>query len=75
MAQSLALHTNFLSLQNNNDHVKGCQNNPSNPFIHPCTGPDVALNNGAVPDVSLNLVSHGMGARVGCKTDLNDART
>ena len=44
-------HTNFL--QNiNDDQVKGCQNNPSDPFIQPCTGANVALNSGAVPDVS-----------------------
>ena len=46
-----SFHTNFL--QNiNDDQLKGCQNNPSDPFIHPCTGPAVAENSGAVPDVS-----------------------
>jgi hypothetical protein len=46
-----SFHTNFL--QNiNDDQRKGCQHNPSDPFIHPCTGPNVAANAGAVPDVS-----------------------
>eukprot|EP01048_Picozoa_sp_COSAG05_P023466 COSAG05_NODE_5094_length_1262_cov_2.212017_1_plen_302_part_00 len=44
-------HTNFL--QNiNDDQRKGCQHNPSDPFIHPCKGLDVARSAGAVPDVS-----------------------
>jgi hypothetical protein len=44
-------HTNFL--QNiNDDQVKGCQHNPKDPFIQPCTGPAVAKAAGAVPDVS-----------------------
>ena len=46
-----SFHTNFL--QNiNDDQVKSCVHNPSDPFIHPCTGPAVALGAGAVPDVS-----------------------
>ena len=44
-------HTNFL--QNiNDDQVKGCQHNPKDPFVQPCTGPAVAQAAGAVPDVS-----------------------
>lgn len=50
-SDSQTFHTNFL--QNiNDDQVKGCQNNPSDPFIHPCSGTAAAENSGAVPDVS-----------------------
>ena len=46
-----SFHTNFL--QNiNDDQVKGCQHNPSDPFIQPCTGSAIAEAAGAVPDVS-----------------------
>ena len=46
-----AFHTNFL--QNiNDDQRKGCQHNPADPFIHPCTGSAVEQAAGAVPDVS-----------------------
>ena len=46
-----AFHTNFL--QNiNDDQRKGCAGNPSDPFIHPCTGSAVGQAAGAVPDVS-----------------------